>query len=213
MFFVLCFFAFTSLTTVDLFQMERKMVIREVRGECLLSQRRRPPSWGLTLLAQLAAASPTCSHQPLSHSHHAIPPAGGYYRPGAYLLAKMSLDALLLRVIPVFIFAAPFYPMVCAIFGRECWIWPEFGMAAGAQFRPLGVTVTPTVLLALLPPAHQIAPTHPPIHPPRACRWACRQAPPLWRPSSSWWLRLLGVGVQANKRDTSLPACLLLRPC
>ncbi len=33
MFFVLCFFAFTSLTTVDLFQMERKMVVREVRGE------------------------------------------------------------------------------------------------------------------------------------------------------------------------------------
>lgn len=32
MFFVLCFFAFTSLTTVDLFQMERKMVMREVRG-------------------------------------------------------------------------------------------------------------------------------------------------------------------------------------
>ena len=33
MFFVLCFFAFTSLTTVDLFMLERKMVVREVRGE------------------------------------------------------------------------------------------------------------------------------------------------------------------------------------
>lgn len=33
MFFVLSFFAFTSLTTVDLFMMERKMVMREVRGE------------------------------------------------------------------------------------------------------------------------------------------------------------------------------------
>ena len=32
-FFVLCFFAFTSLTTVDLFMLERKMVVREVRGE------------------------------------------------------------------------------------------------------------------------------------------------------------------------------------
>lgn len=33
MFFVLCFFAFTSLTTMDLLMMERKMVLREVRGE------------------------------------------------------------------------------------------------------------------------------------------------------------------------------------
>lgn len=38
--------------------------------------------------------------------------AGGYYRPGSYLLAKMVLDALLLRVIPVFVFSAAFYPMV-----------------------------------------------------------------------------------------------------
>ncbi|EFN53179.1 hypothetical protein CHLNCDRAFT_136987 [Chlorella variabilis] len=68
MFFVLSFFAFTSLTTVDLFMMERKMVMREVRG--------------------------------------------GYYSPATYLLAKMVLDALLLRVIPVFIFSAPFYPMM-----------------------------------------------------------------------------------------------------
>ncbi|KAL4458955.1 hypothetical protein ABPG75_013820 [Micractinium tetrahymenae] len=68
MFFVLCFFAFTSLTTVDLLMMERKMVLREVRG--------------------------------------------GYYRPASYLLAKMVLDALLLRVIPVFVFSAAFYPMM-----------------------------------------------------------------------------------------------------
>ncbi|KAL4431621.1 hypothetical protein ABPG77_001463 [Micractinium sp. CCAP 211/92] len=68
MFFVLCFFAFTSLTTVDLLMMERRMVLREVRG--------------------------------------------GFYRPGSYLLAKMVLDALLLRVIPVFIFSAAFYPMM-----------------------------------------------------------------------------------------------------
>jgi hypothetical protein len=37
---------------------------------------------------------------------------GGYYRPGTYLLAKLVLDALLLRVIPACIFTAPFYPMV-----------------------------------------------------------------------------------------------------
>jgi hypothetical protein len=39
-------------------------------------------------------------------------PAGGYYRPGTYLLAKLVCDALLLRVLPVLIFTAPFYPMV-----------------------------------------------------------------------------------------------------
>ena len=33
MFFSLCFFAFSSVTTVDLLMMERKMVVREVRGE------------------------------------------------------------------------------------------------------------------------------------------------------------------------------------
>ena len=44
---------------------------------------------------------------------------GGYYRPATYLLAKAVLDALLLRVIPVFLYAAPFYPMVS---GRG-WGW------------------------------------------------------------------------------------------
>lgn len=48
-------------------------------------------------------------------------PPGGYYRPATYLLAKMVLDALLLRVIPVFIFAAPFYPMVrCTVCSVLC---------------------------------------------------------------------------------------------
>eukprot|EP00887_Chlorella_sp_A99_P006677 scaffold3.g6677.t1 len=40
---------------------------------------------------------------------------GGYYRPASYLLAKAVLDALLLRVLPVFLYAAPFYPMVRGI--------------------------------------------------------------------------------------------------
>lgn len=39
---MLCFFAFTSLTTVDLLMMERKMVLREVRGEW----RQAPPGAG-----------------------------------------------------------------------------------------------------------------------------------------------------------------------
>ncbi len=57
------------------------------------------------------------------------PPAGGFYRPGSYLLAKMVLDALLLRVIPVFIFSAAFYPMVR-------WVcWERLGRA-GLRLRP-----------------------------------------------------------------------------
>jgi hypothetical protein len=47
MFFALVFFAFTSLTTVDLFMLERKMVVREVRGE-------RPP-------CPLPCSRPFCS--------------------------------------------------------------------------------------------------------------------------------------------------------
>ena len=38
--------------------------------------------------------------------------AGGCYRPGAYLLARVVLDGLLLRVVPVLLYSAPFYPMV-----------------------------------------------------------------------------------------------------
>ena len=61
--------------------------------------------------------SPACQPEAQPHRHrlpppHAPAPAGGYYSPATYLLAKMVLDALLLRVIPVFIFSAPFYPMV-----------------------------------------------------------------------------------------------------
>jgi hypothetical protein len=46
MFFVLCFFAFTSLTTVDLFMLERKMVVREVRGETRSRMLRRRTTSG-----------------------------------------------------------------------------------------------------------------------------------------------------------------------
>ena len=70
MFFVLCFFAFTSLTTVDLFQMERKMVVREVRGEHgqLLSRLLAVVVAGSVLVCirthrlagSLACAIPTC---------------------------------------------------------------------------------------------------------------------------------------------------------
>ncbi|GAB4823317.1 hypothetical protein N2152v2_010363 [Parachlorella kessleri] len=37
---------------------------------------------------------------------------GGYYHAYSYLLSKAVLDALLLRVIPVFLYSAPFYPMM-----------------------------------------------------------------------------------------------------
>ena len=161
MFFVLCFFAFTSLTTVDLFQMERKMVVREVRGEpsasccvgggggcslecmwacmgwewsaaCGVRTEQHilalACSWRASRHLGLQAAwhvqsPPACKHGadpaafPTAHPLLCTPAcAGGYYRPATYLLAKMVLDALLLRVIPVFIFSAPFYPMVRPLF-------------------------------------------------------------------------------------------------
>lgn len=67
-FFALAFFAFTSLTSIDLLASERKLVAREVRSGC--------------------------------------------YSPFSYLVAKAALDGLLLRVIPVFLYSAPFYPMM-----------------------------------------------------------------------------------------------------
>jgi hypothetical protein len=54
----------------------------------------------------------TLRQSPIAPVCASLSSVGGFYRPGTYLLAKMVLDALLLRVIPVFIFSAPFYPMV-----------------------------------------------------------------------------------------------------
>ncbi|KFM28717.1 putative ATP-dependent permease [Auxenochlorella protothecoides] len=68
LFFILAFFAFTSLTAVDLFMAERRLVMREIKG--------------------------------------------GMYHPVSYLVTKAALDGLLLRVIPAFLYAAPFYPMM-----------------------------------------------------------------------------------------------------
>jgi hypothetical protein len=90
-FFALAFFAFTSLTTVDLLMEERRLVGREVRG--------------------------------------------GYYAPGSYLLAKAALDGLLLRALPVAIYAAPFYPMM--------------GLQAGALHVGLFLTVLATFAVAV----------------------------------------------------------------
>ena len=72
-FFALAFFAFTSLTTVDLVMTERRIVAREVRG--------------------------------------------GYYHAASYLATKAVLDGLLLRVIPVFLYTASFYPMMGLVGG------------------------------------------------------------------------------------------------
>lgn len=66
-FFALAFFAFASLTTVDLLMNERAVVTREVRG--------------------------------------------GYYSPVLYLASKLTLDGVLLRMLPAVLYWAPFYYM------------------------------------------------------------------------------------------------------
>ena len=43
------------------------------------------------------------------------------YDPISYLVTKASLDGLLLRAIPTFLYAAPFYPMVRV--GVGCLRW------------------------------------------------------------------------------------------
>lgn len=41
--------------------------------------------------------------------------AAGDYSPASYLICKAVLDGLLLRAIPSFLYAAPFYPMVSSL--------------------------------------------------------------------------------------------------
>ena len=124
---MLAFFGFSSLTTVDLFMAERRLVVREVRGEISSELRGRPRGrWEFREITRVGACRPGRKGMGTRGRRRCRPPAcprrcarvaaaGGYYRPWAYLLAKAVLDALLLRVVPVFLYAAPFYPMVSAV--------------------------------------------------------------------------------------------------
>lgn len=170
------------------------MVGREVRGArvCLWL-----PAAAVRLpcpLFRLAATSPAmpADHQNTTSQppNHHPQSTGGYYSPGAYLLAKMVLDGLLLRVIPVFIFAAPFYPMV-----RLAWRWGVAPRVPACLWLLLLTADVPALAVPISAPHDLRAPPAPPplsdCLP--ACRWACRRVPPSWQPSSLSWPRLRAV--------------------
>ena len=100
-FFALAFFAFTSLTTVDLIMTESRIVAREAGR-------------------------------------------GGYYSPWSYLVTKHTLDALLLRAIPIFLYSMSFYPMMGMVGAGEnvalfLMVLSTFAVAIGALSMAVAV--------------------------------------------------------------------------
>lgn len=63
------------------------------------------------------------------------PTAGGCYSAASYLACKAALDGVLLRVVPVLLYCAPFYPML--------------GFAGGARNVALFLLVLATYALAV----------------------------------------------------------------
>ena len=71
----------------------------------------------MLLLLLPTAPSRACTHtRPRPPAPPPLPPPrwqvrGGYYTPAAYLISKLTLDAVLLRVLPSVLYWAPFYYM------------------------------------------------------------------------------------------------------
>lgn len=150
-YFALAFFAFSSLTTTDLLMAERRLVLREVRGaqharhvrhvQHAQHAQHAAQHWGRALRRHLPAL-----------------PADGCYRPSSYLLCKAVLDGVLLRVIPVLLYTAPFYPMASPGSSRLLLL-----LLHSALGRPSGALCCPAVPPP--PPASPRLPRSPPPAP------------------------------------------------